>query len=89
MATVVPVLNALFGKDEIDDVRVVRESGERSEREIRLSVTVQGEESGHFLWREGQAEESAEEMAVRLAGELQDFIAESRFAWGERRPWRR
>jgi hypothetical protein len=88
LTIIVPVLNALLTADEVDDVRVVRQrSGDGAgEREIRLAVTVQGEQSCHFLWREGQAEESPDEIRDRLVSELQDFIAESRFAWGEQRP---
>ena len=37
-------------------------------------------------WHQGQAAESAEDGRARLASELQDFIAESRFAWSELRP---
>jgi hypothetical protein len=84
-----PVLVGLLAPDEIEQVSVGRhqDPGDGGALQVLLSVTVQGEESRHYLWREGQVEESSEELRKRLAGEVQDFIAESRFAWGERRAW--
>ncbi len=50
-------------------------------------MTARGEESLHHLWRPGEVDESPEEVRDRVAGELQDAVAESRFACGELRPW--
>lgn len=88
-ATVGPVLEGLLTAEEIERVRLVRQLGGdgADEPEILLVVTVRGEEFRHYLWRQGQVDESGTDLQERLAGELQDFIAESGFAWGQQRPW--
>ena len=49
-----------------------------------LHLVVSGEQFDLMVTQDG-VEESSEELTERLQSELQDWIAESRFAWGEHR----
>jgi len=83
------VVQALLTEDEIEQMHVIEHPGSdgRDGPEVHLTVTARGEVSRHFLWCDGWVEESPEELSARIASELQDFISESRFGWGEQRPW--
>ena len=56
--------------------------------DVLLRVVAVREELGVWLWTHGQVEESPAELRARLASDLQDHIAESRFGWSELRPYR-
>lgn len=49
-----------------------------------LHALVGGERFDHFLVQPG-VKESAAERAERLSSDLEDWIAESRFGWGQQR----
>ena len=55
--------------------------------DVLLRVVAVGEEFGVWLWTPGQVEESPAELRARLASDLQDHIAESRFGWAELREY--
>lgn len=54
--------------------------------EAKLSLAVKGETFHFWVLTPGQAPESVAELRVRFASQLQDWIAESGFGWGELRP---
>ena len=54
---------------------------------VRVQVVVVGEAFHFWAWNPGQVEEGPAELRARLASDLQDFIAESRFGWAEQRPY--
>jgi hypothetical protein len=76
-----PVLRVLTRAGELEAVTVERTGGE-----VRLELTLRGEIFRTTLWSPA-VEEAAADARDRLASDLQDFIAESRFAWSESRPW--
>lgn len=78
-----PVLGALLSHDEVDSIHITRsDSGQ-----LTLHLSACGEPSSFYLWAPDWSRESDAEVRRRLASELQDFIAESTFAWGERRTY--
>ena len=56
--------------------------------DVLLRVVAVREELGVWLWTHGQVDESAAELRARLASDLQDLVAESRFGWAQQRPYR-
>lgn len=81
---VVPVVLALTRPGEVESVSVHFEEQPRGGA-LLLEITLVGEQFRWFAWTPGQRSESSRERQDRLASELQDFIAESRFGWGELR----
>jgi len=83
-AVVVPVAAVLLTADELERVTVHR-GIDGDEGEVWVRVVAAGEvfedRLASPLWPLTTAE-----CAVRLAGHLQDWIAESRFGWGQLRP---
>lgn len=47
-----------------------------------LAWSIAGDDGDSWLW----LQEGEQEMLLKIADDLQDFIAESAFAWGELRP---
>ena len=85
---VAPVLDQLLRPGELDGIRLdppVTGAWPPSVS-VLLQVTAVGETCHFWAWNPGQVDESAAELRARLASDLQDFIAESRFGWAEQRP---
>jgi hypothetical protein len=51
--------------------------------ELRLTVTMSGEEFRLSMWNVGEPLLPAADARERLASHLQDFVAESQFGWGQ------
>lgn len=77
---VLPVLRGLTRPDEVDDVAVAR-----SGSAVRVRIVLRGETWEHVLWEPSYPPWSPVEARDRLRSDLQDFIAESSFGWGQRR----
>lgn len=77
---VAPVVRGMTRPGEVDAVLVGW-----VDRELRLELTLRGETFHGPLWAPGEPPWSAPAARHRLASDLQDFIAESTFAWGELR----
>ena len=86
---VTPVLDQLLRPGELQSVRVIPETDDDwpDSAEVSLRVVAVGEVFGFWVRVPGQVEESPAELRARLASDLQDFIAESRFGWAEQRPY--
>ena len=87
LASVGPVVSALFAADELERVTVEHvppRPGDGSPH-VLLVVVARGEVLRSHLWTDGQAAEPVEGLQERIASELQDAISESRFGWGELR----
>ncbi len=76
---VLPVLRRLARPGEVDDLSI----GWNADG-LGLRITMRGELFGEYLWAD-DLPWSPVEARERLASNLQDFIAESRFGWGELR----
>jgi hypothetical protein len=86
---VTPVLDQVLQPGELDAVRFdppVTGAWPPSVP-VLLQVTAVSETCHSWAWTPGQVEETPTELGARLAGELQDVIAESRFGWAEQRPY--
>ena len=84
MVHIVPLVVAdLFEDDELDFVKVERDATAG----LTLQLSARGETAAFYIWSPGWAHESDGEVRRRVAAEVEDFIAESRFAWGQRRSY--
>jgi len=89
-AVVTPVLDQMLRPGELDEVSVTPAptgSWPGSEGTL-LRVVAVGEALHFWVPTPGVAAESPTELRARLASDLQDFIAESRFGWAELRGYR-
>jgi len=80
-----PVVVSVLSNEELESVVVFEES---SSHEVRATVVARGETSYHYLQMERSLPVADEELvsrAAQFASELEDFVAESSFAWGELR----
>jgi hypothetical protein len=80
-----PVVASLLTADELESVVVFEE---RTGHEVRATVVARGETSNHYLQRQRSLPAFEEELAggaAQFASELEDFVAESSFGWGEQR----
>ena len=86
---ITPVLDQLLRPGELDSVTLTPSSSGPwpPPTSVHLQVVAVGEEFGVWLWAPGQAEESPAELRARLASDLQDHVAESRFGWAELREY--
>lgn len=80
---VAPALRAVFKPGEISEL-VLRVTHE-SEGSVFLSLTAQGETFGYPVIQGGVPNLTAEDWSENLRSLLVDFVAESRFGWGENR----
>ena len=85
-----PVLAALLREDELDSVALGVGGPPGSpwrghEEEVWLAVVARGETFHCFVCKAYAWSVSAEEAAAQVHEELQEFIAESAFGWGELR----
>lgn len=79
-----PVVASVLTTDELGSVVVF----ESSDHDIRVVVTARGERSHHWLHLDGTLSITESQLpgtAAQFASELEDFVAESRFAWGTQR----
>ena len=80
-----PVVASVLTDDELESVVVFEE---RAGQEVRATVVARGEASHHYLQMQRSLPAADEELAVmaaQFASQLEDFVAESGFAWGEQR----
>lgn len=80
-----PVVASVLTADELESVVLFEEP---SYHEVRATVVARGEASYHYLRMQRSlpaAEEELADRAAQFASELEDFVAESGFAWGEQR----
>lgn len=78
-----PVVASVMAADEIGAVLVYRHL---DQPEIRARVTAtNGEVSEHYLWLDPVLPHDLSDLAQQFASELEDFVAESRFGWGQQR----
>ena len=77
-----PLVASVLSTEELESVVVFEK---RSSHEVRATVVARGETSHHYLQTERSLPAADEELASRaaqFASELEDFVAESGFAWG-------
>lgn len=80
-----PVVASVLTADELESLVVFEE---RDYHEVRATVVARGEPSYHYLHMRRSLPAAGEELggrAAQFASELEDFIVESSFAWGEQR----
>ncbi|MEJ7648815.1 MAG: hypothetical protein WKF57_07260 [Nakamurella sp.] len=80
-----PVVESVLTVDELESVVVFEE---RIGHEVRATVVARGETSYHYLQTRRSlpaADEELARIAAQFASELEDFVSESGFAWGEQR----
>jgi len=90
---IVPVLQAMTKPGEVESLALtwapptatVTAPGPPSV--LLLEVVLRGEQFQSFVWASSDPPSSPAGIRARLASDLQDFVAESRFAWGELRPY--
>lgn len=77
---VVPVVAAMLADENVGELslRMLQDG-------LLLTLEAEGERFQCYLSTEGAAPRSEGEMREGLAADLQDFIAESRFGWGQLR----
>ena len=78
-----PVVTSMLGPDELESVSV-HDGQDGTPGDVWVCLTACGEEFVDVL-RPGEWEAADAEVAERLADHLQDWIAESRFGWGQLR----
>jgi hypothetical protein len=80
-----PVVASVLTADELESVVVFEEC---TGHQVRATVVARGEASYHYLQTPRSLPAGDEELtgrAAQFASELEDFIAQSGFAWGEQR----
>jgi hypothetical protein len=81
-SVVTPVLGELLPDVDLQEIAVSAEPGGA----ILLRVVAGGEPFGFWVHTPGRQPESPTELRHRLADQLQDHVAETRFGWGQLRP---
>ena len=87
---IAPVLKALLTAEELEhaDLVLAPDSGDRNDERgwWRLALKVEGEAFLANVFQTPSMDDwSTTQMSEKLASDLQDFIAESRFGWGQQR----
>ena len=84
-----PVLDALLQDGELDSVLLEWASdpfATASGELLTIRIRARGEELQSYLWSpDWGVDETKKRIRRRLAGDVEDFVAESRFAWGQQR----
>lgn len=82
-AVVLPAMRAVFNDGEVSsfELRHTEELG----GSVTLSLTAQGETFHDYVVQGAAGYMDDEEWRERLRSNLVDFVAESRFGWGENR----
>jgi hypothetical protein len=79
-AIVLPAIEAVFREREVATIELRASSGS-----LHLSLTVEGETFHDEVVQAGVPDQSPEDWRERLRSNLADFVAESRFGWGQSR----
>jgi hypothetical protein len=79
-AIVLPAVEAVFREREVTAVELHASGGS-----LHLSLTVAGETFHDEVVQAGVPDQSADDWRERLRSNLVDFVAESRFGWGQNR----
>ena len=80
-----PIARSILRDDELETIRVYREDGSspfHSRGDIWVTITAKGET---FMELVGSGSWAVDVVAERLVDHLEDWVCETRFAWGERR----
>ena len=80
---VLPALRAVLRDDELDSLDLTR--SDEMGGSLALTVVVCGETYRDLVVQGGVPDMSAEQWRERLRANLVDFVAESRFGWGQNR----
>lgn len=80
---VLPAVRAVFKDSEVSALEV--HVSDQLEGSVELSLTARGEVFRDYVVQGHVQGMSAEEWSERLRSNLVDFVAESRFGWGENR----
>jgi hypothetical protein len=80
---VLPAIRAVFEEGEISAFEISRT--DELEGSVRLSLTVRGETFLDYVIQGHVDNMSPEDWCERLRSNLVDFVAESRFGWGQNR----
>jgi hypothetical protein len=80
---VLPAVGAVFEEDEIDAFEISH--SDELEGSVRLSLTAKGETFVDYVVQGHVEDMSPEDWCERLRSNLVDFVAESRFGWGQNR----
>lgn len=80
-SVVIPVVAVLLPEEKIQQISIFNE--DENGHETQLRIIAEGETFRFHVRTPGQAHEPAEDMRHLLAEDLQDFIAESAFGWGQ------
>jgi len=84
-SVVIPVIAALLPEEAVQEISIYSEDASGGS-EINLRIVAEGETFRFYVKVPDQAPESAEDLRHRLAEDLQDFVSESSFGWGQLRP---
>lgn len=83
---VLPVVRALVRDGEsVDEVSLRPEQQAHGHVDLLLTIAIEREPFRWVVILDASSSESEEHARSRLASDLQDFIAESRFGWGQLR----
>jgi hypothetical protein len=80
---VLPAVGAVFEEGEIDAFEISH--SDELEGSVRLSLTAKGETFVDYVVQGHVEDMSPEDWCERLRSNLVDFVAESRFGWGQNR----
>ena len=80
---VLPAVRAVLEDGEIDSLEISR--SDELEGSVRLSLTAKGEAFLDYVVQGHVDDMGAEDWCERLRSNLVDFVAESRFGWGQNR----
>ncbi|WP_248581228.1 hypothetical protein [Nocardioides sp. InS609-2] len=80
---VAPAMRAVFKKNEVSAFEL--SVTDELEGSVALSLTARGETFRDYVVQGFAPQTSVEEWRERLRSNLVDFVAESRFGWGENR----
>lgn len=78
-----PAIGAVFDDDEVSALEVT--CSEEAGGSIALLLTAKGEAFRDLVVQAIAPDTTAEEWCERLRSNLLDFVAESRFGWGQNR----
>lgn len=85
-----PVVNGLLRPEELDSVELLWVSDPYAGSGgdvLHVLVNARGERMSQAIWSPDWGLATKKEMRAALAVTVEDFIAESRFAWGEQRTY--
>ncbi|WP_435743882.1 hypothetical protein [Nocardioides sp. SYSU DS0663] len=80
---VLPALRSVFDDDEVSSAELAY--SDDGGGPLTLALTARGETFHDLVVQEDVPHTTAEEWRERLRSNLVDFVAESRFGWGENR----